>query len=432
MKGKSIMIEFEETQENSLASASIKVVGIGGAGGNTVNSIVSAGCNGIECVVANTDAQALSLSKAQHVIHIGVKSTKGLGTGANPDLGKRAAEEDLDKIMQVIGDADIVFLTAGMGGGTGSGALPVVAHALRELGILSIAIVTKPFIFEGKRREMVAQKAIENLRKAVDTLIIIPNQKLLDVVDAKVSMLDAFARINDILGKSVKGISEIITKPGHINVDFADVRTIMKDMGLAVMGTGIAKGENRAQEATLHAISSPLLENMSIQGARGVLLNITGGKSLGLHEISQAASIVYEQAHEDATIILGSVIDESLTDEVTVTIIATGFTQPASTQPAAKVIGSTLVIEKSETVQSKEKIDATAAQETKREVSHDVMEKHVAAFGYDAKLPQKNSESAIELKADEAEQATLDQSLVDMNDLDIPAYLRKDSTRVEK
>ncbi|MCX5922799.1 MAG: cell division protein FtsZ [Candidatus Dependentiae bacterium] len=322
------MIELLDVQPENMAVASIKVIGVGGAGGNTVNSIV--GANNIECIVANTDAQALSQSKSHHTVHIGVKSTRGLGTGANPELGKRAAEEDLDKILEAIGDADIVFLTAGMGGGTGSGALPVIAAALRERNVLSIAIVTKPFVFEGKRRAAVAAKAIEELRSKVDTLIVIPNQKLLETVDQKVSMIDAFSMINELLGKSVKGISDIITKPGHINVDFADVRTVMKDMGLAVMGTGVAIGQNRAQEAALQAISSPLLENMSIKGAHGVLLNITGGKNLGLHEISQAASVVYEQADENATIILGSVIDESMTDEVMVTIIATGFIPPKS------------------------------------------------------------------------------------------------------
>jgi cell division protein FtsZ len=422
------MIEIDETQESSHAMATIKVVGVGGAGGNTVNSIVNAGCQGIECIVANTDAQALSQSKAHHTIHIGVKSTKGLGTGANPELGKRAAEEDLDKVLDAIGEADIVFLTGGMGGGTGSGALPVVAHSLRERGILSIAIVTKPFVFEGKRRAMVAQNAIENLRKEVDTLIIIPNQKLLDVVEAKATMLDAFARINDILGKSVKGISDIITKPGHINVDFADVRTIMKDMGLAVMGTGIAKGEDRARQATLQAIASPLLENMSIQGAKGVLLNITGGKNLGLHEISEAASIIYEQAHEDANIILGSVIDDSLSDEVVVTIIATGFNLQTVHPIENKVIGSVLAVEKKENLQSKGALDAEKSiEETKRETPCDTVEKYVAPVSGESEVKQ----IALEAKTVQTEQIDLEQSLVDMNDLDVPAYMRKDN-RLEK
>ncbi len=318
------MIEFEPVMEITQV-VSIKVVGVGGAGGNTVNSMIDIGYEGIEFIVANTDAQALMLSRAPERIQIGIKSTKGLGTGANPDIGKRAAEEDLDKILEVIGDAEIVFLTAGMGGGTGSGALPVIAKALKEKGILTIAIITKPFLFEGKRRGNVALSAIEHVKQAVDTLIVIPNQRLLDVVDEHVSMIEAFGMINTVLSQSVRGISEIITKPGHINVDYADVRTIMKDCGIALMGTGKAAGTDRARVATMQAISSPLLENMSIEGARGVLFNITGGPNLSLHEINNAASIIYEQAHEDANIILGSVIDERLTDEVSVTIIATGF-----------------------------------------------------------------------------------------------------------
>lgn len=322
------MIDFDfshEQKKNPVAS--IKVVGIGGAGGNTVNSIIESGYQDIECIVVNSDIQALELSKATTKIQIGIKSTKGLGTGANPEIGKRAAEEDLDKVMEAIGNADIVFLAAGMGGGTGSGALPVIAKALKEKNILSITIVTKPFLFEGKRRARVAQEVIEQLKNLVDTLIVIPNQKLLEVADEHVSMIDAFAMINEVLSQSVRAISDIITLPGHINVDYADVRAVMKDRGLAVMGTGKSTGSDRARKAALQAISSPLLENMSIQGAHGVLLNITGGTNLSLHEVSQAASVVYEQAHEDANIILGSVIDQTLQDEVMVTIIATGFTQ---------------------------------------------------------------------------------------------------------
>ena len=328
------MIDFEQEslyRQNSMVS--IKVIGVGGAGGNAVNSIIESGCQGIGFVVANTDAQALEFSKAQHKIQIGVKSTKGLGAGANPEIGKRAAEEDLDKVMDAISGADIVFIVGGMGGGTGSGGLPVIARALREKGILSIAIVTRPFLFEGKRCAAIADAAIERLKQDVDTLIIISNQKLLEVVDHHVSMTDAFAMINDgVLSQSVCGLSDIITRPGHINVDYADIRTIMKDRGLAVMGTGKASGIGRAREAALKAISSPLLENMSVVGAHGVLLNITGGKNLGLHEISEAASVVYEQAHEDANIIIGSVIDENLSDEVIVTIIATDFERPAPVQ----------------------------------------------------------------------------------------------------
>jgi len=348
------MIEFEQeqkTQETPVVS--IKVVGVGGAGGNTVNSIIESGSNSIDFIALNTDAQALGISKAGKKIQLGLKSTKGMGTGANPDLGKRAAEEDLDKVMDALDGADIVFLAGGMGGGTGSGALPVIARALKEQGILSIAIVTKPFEFEGKKRARVAQDAVELLKKEVDTLLVIPNQKLLEVTDKHTSMIDAFALINNILSQSVKGISEIITYPGHINVDFADVRAIMKDMGMAVMGSSTASGEDRAAEAALEAISSPLLENMSIKGARGVLLNITGGRNLGLHEISEAASIIYDQAQEDANIILGSVIDEAMGDEVTVTIIATGFAERKVEDIAHEVkVQATVVASQGEEVSS--------------------------------------------------------------------------------
>lgn len=439
------MIEFKEEIQGQSA-ASIKVIGVGGAGGNTVNSIVGSGYNGIESIVANTDAQALGLSKASHTIHIGVKSTKGLGTGANPELGKRAAEEDLDKIMEAIGDADIVFLTAGMGGGTGSGALPVVAHALRERGILSIAVVTKPFIFEGKRRATVADKAIDALRKEVDTLIIIPNQKLLDVVDQNVSMIDAFAMINEILSKSVKGISDIITKPGHINVDFADVRTIMKDMGLAVLGTGCATGEGRATQAAMNAISSPLLENMSIKGARGILLNISGGKNLGLHEISQAASVMYDQVDEDATIILGSVIDEALTDQVTVTIIATGFKPQESVITAKiveqkdtvalelpKIIASILDQSEQSVNQLKGSCDAQASYEKDvHKVQDEIVEEHVVALAdvqAATQINQESTESIVSLSSnheDHEASVVKQETPIDMHDLDVPAFMRKD------
>lgn len=339
------MIEFDSTELARESTAKIKVIGVGGAGGNTVNSIIDAGCEGIECIVVNTDAQALENSKAQIKIRLGARTAKGMGAGANPEAGKRAAEETINEIMEHLEDADIVFVTGGMGGGTGSGGLPVIAHALKERGILTIAVVTKPFDFEGKKRAIIADQAIKQLKQEVDTLIVMPNQNLLNVVDAHTSMIDAFNLINAVLGQSVKSISEIITRPGHINVDFADVRTIMKDRGLAIMGTARASGQDRALEATLAAISSPLLESMNMKGSRSVLLNITGSKNLSLHEISQAASVIYDQADPDAQIILGSVIDDSLGDDVQVTIIATGFedTQRAQAQAAQeiKVTGAT-------------------------------------------------------------------------------------------
>ena len=330
------MIEFDMESIVTRPIACIKVLGVGGGGGNTVNSMINANFTDITFIAANTDAQALSFSQAQHKIQLGAKSTKGLGTGADPELGKKAAEEDLSKVMDYLEDADIVFLTGGMGGGTGSGGLPVIARALREKNILTIAVLTKPFLFEGKKRAQVAQNAIDLLKKEVDTLVVIPNQNLLDTVDHSVSMVEAFALINNILMQSVKGISDIIAKPGHINVDFADVKTIMKGMGLAIMGTGRATGKDRACQAALQAISSPLLENMDIKGARSLLINISGNESLSLFEIADAAQLVTEHADPQANIIVGSVIDNNLHDDVMITVIATGFDRAGDVKQATQ------------------------------------------------------------------------------------------------
>lgn len=329
------MIDFERDTDNRIAAARIKVLGIGGGGSNMVNSMIESGYEMIDYVVANTDAQALTLSKAPYKVQLGVKLTKGMGAGADPLIGKKAAEEDIDSVIRHIKGADVVFLTAGLGGGTGSGALPIIAQALKEKDILTIAVVTKPFIFEGKRRMKVAQDALEQIYEHVDTLIVIPNQKLIEEVDQRVSLVNAFSMINSIPNQFIKSIADIIAKPGHINVDFADIKTIMKQRGYAVIGTGRATGDERALKAARQAVTSRLLDNATIGGARGVLLNISGSSNLGLHELSAAASIVYEQAHEDASIILGSVIDESLGDEVTVTVIATGFSYPAHIQELA-------------------------------------------------------------------------------------------------
>lgn len=346
------MIEFaQEDKSKHISVAKIYVVGIGGAGGNTINCMKESDYQGVSFIAVNTDAQALTCSKADKVIQIGQKSTKGLGAGANPEIGRRAAEEDIDKVLEAVQGADIVFLTAGMGGGTGSGALPVVVKALKERGILTIVVVTKPFSFEGKRRARIAEEAIKAVREHADTILIVPNQKLLNVVDSAVSMIDGFAMINEILNQSVKSISDIITRAGHINVDFADVREIMRAQGLAIMGTGRAKGLDRARKAALEAISSPLLENMDIAGARGVLINITGSVSLGLHEISEAALVVYEKADEEANIILGSVIDESMGDELSVTVIATGFKEQQPVEFVKPIIQETISIQAQEVVQ---------------------------------------------------------------------------------
>jgi cell division protein FtsZ len=316
---------FEIVEQTSLNSARIKVIGIGGGGGNAVNTMINAGLPGVEFIAANTDAQALRVNLSPIKVQLGEKITKGLGAGANPQVGRKAAEEDIERIREYITGADMVFITAGMGGGTGTGGAPVVARLAKELGALTVGVVTKPFGFEGRKRRRQAEEGISALSAAVDTLITIPNDRLLSVAGQKTTMLDAFRKADDVLLNAVQGISDLITIPGLINVDFADVRTIMKEMGRALMGTGRAQGERRAIEAAQQAISSPLLEDVSITGATGILINITGGPDLTLFEVNEASTLIQEAAHEDANIIFGSVIDANLVDEVRITVIATGF-----------------------------------------------------------------------------------------------------------
>ena len=304
--------------------AQIKVIGCGGAGNNAVNRMIEAGLQGVEFVALNTDKQALLLSQAEHTIQIGEKITKGLGAGANPEIGQRSAEESKDEIYKVLEGADMVFITAGMGGGTGTGAAPIVASIAKELGILTVGVVTKPFTFEGRKRMTQAEKGVEELKSKVDTLVTIPNDRLLQVVEKKTSLGDAFKIADDVLLQGVQGISDLIAVPGLINLDFADVKTIMENTGLAHMGIGRSSGENRATEAAQEAIESPLLET-SIQGAKGVLLNITGGSQLGLFEVNEAAELVANAADPDVNLIFGAVIDESLQDDIKITVIATGF-----------------------------------------------------------------------------------------------------------
>lgn len=305
--------------------AKIKVIGVGGGGGNAVSSMVETNMiNGVEFIVLNTDAQVLLSSKAPTKLQIGEKLTKGLGTGGNPEVGKQAAEESIEKIKELFVDTDMVFVTAGMGGGTGSGAAPIVAQLAKESGALTVAIVTKPFAFEGARRTGVAEEAIDRLRDQVDTLITIPNQRLMDVIDRKMTLIEAFKVADSVLGHGVQGIAEIITTPGLINVDFADVRSIMKDAGTALLGIGVGVGENRAQMAARAAISSPLLD-LSIEGAKGVLFNVTGGTNLTMFEVDEAARIISNAADTDANIIFGSVVNEEVSDQIRITVIATGF-----------------------------------------------------------------------------------------------------------
>jgi cell division protein FtsZ len=316
-------------EEEGRTGARIKVVGVGGGGGNAVNRMVTAGLDGVEFIVANTDLQALKLNAAPHKIQIGAKLTKGLGAGADPNVGRQAALEDTDKLIEVLDGADMVFVTTGMGGGTGTGAAPVIASLASELGALTIAVVTKPFKFEGKKRQTQAEKGLEELRECVDTVITIPNERLLATIARTTSLTDAFTSADDVLRQAIQGISDLILVPGLINLDFADVKTIMSGMGLAIMGTGLADGDTRAIDAANFAISSPLLEDASVRGARGVIINVTGGTDLSLIEVSEASAIIQEAAHEDANIIFGAVVDPKMEGKVKITVIATGFDRAA-------------------------------------------------------------------------------------------------------
>lgn len=316
------MFELHESFE---PTAKIIVVGVGGGGGNAINTMITSGLDGVRFIAANTDIQALRGSEANATVQIGKELTRGLGAGANPDVGKKAAMEDKERIAALLEGADMVFVTAGMGGGTGTGAAPVIAEIAKSLGALTVGVVTKPFIFEGKVRQRQAERGIEEIKKHVDTLITIPNQRLLSIAGKNTTMLNAFQKADEVLLYAVKGISDLIQVHGIINLDFADVRTVMAQMGMALMGTGVARGEGAAKEAAMMAISSPLLEDISIHGAKGVLINITGSANLTLHDIHEASSLIQDEADEDANIIFGAVIDDNLEDEVRITVIATGF-----------------------------------------------------------------------------------------------------------
>jgi cell division protein FtsZ len=316
---------FELTEVCNENSAKIKVIGVGGGGGNAVNTMISYSLRGVDFMIANTDAQALGASISPIKLQIGSEITKGLGAGSNPEIGKKSALESRDQLRQYLEGSDMIFITAGLGGGTGTGAAPIIAEIARECNALTVAVVTKPFQFEGKKRNMQAEEGIALLRDTVDTLIVVPNQRLLSLGGRNLSLLEAFKKADDILYQAVKGISDLIIVPGLINLDFADVKNIMSNMGMALMGTGVADGENRAVEAAQRAISSPLLEDNTIQGAHGILLNITGGPNLSLYEVNEASSLIQAEAHEDANIIFGTVIDESMGDEIRITVIATGF-----------------------------------------------------------------------------------------------------------
>jgi cell division protein FtsZ len=398
------MFEIVEQQEN--LKARIKVIGIGGGGGNAVNTMIGSKFTGVDFMVANTDAQSLDASRAPVKIQLGETVTKGLGAGANPEIGRRAAQENEEIIQEYLAGSDMIFITAGMGGGTGTGGAPVVARLAREAGALTVGVVTKPFIFEGKKRMRQAEEGIEHLKQNVDTLIVIPNQRLLSIAAKTTTMLEAFHRADDVLLQAVRGISDLIITPGLINLDFADIRTVMAEMGLALMGAASAAGENRAIEAAQKAISSPLLEDISIQGARGVLINITGGPDLCLHEVNEAASMIQEEAHEDANIIFGSVIDETMTDEIRITVIATGFGEDREERKPVPVNVSSI---------------ASAPQKNKKVV-------HLGTIVDDLDTPtwQRKKQGS-----EETETLTLNKTTFDFgrdkedDEYDIPTFLRK-------
>lgn len=389
-----------ELVDNLPQNAVIKVVGVGGGGGNAVKHMINNHVEGVDFVCANTDAQALKNIEAHAVLQLGNNMTKGLGAGANPDVGRQAALEDRDRIAEVLRGADMVFITAGMGGGTGTGGAPVVAEVARELGILTVAVVTKPFPFEGRKRMAIAEEGIKHLQERVDSLITIPNEKLLAVLGKTTSLLDAFKAANDVLLGAVQGIADLIIRPGMINVDFADVRTVMSEMGMAMMGTGAARGDNRAREAAEAAIRSPLLEDVNLQGAKGILVNITAGMDLSLGEFTLVGDTIEEFASADATVVVGTVIDPEMKDELRVTVVATGL--GLVTKPSA----------------------ATKAPDPIRTQSHQVEAQKPAYAGAGIERPQgplRAKQSTISVAQ------ALDMRDKDMDYLDIPAFLRRQS-----
>jgi cell division protein FtsZ len=414
--------------------ARIKVFGVGGGGGNAVNTMIDCDLRGVEFYVANTDAQALAKNKAPMRLQFGAK---GLGAGANPEVGRLAAEEAADSIRDQLANADMVFITAGMGGGTGTGGAPVVGRLAREMGALTVGVVTKPFHFEGRKRMRQAEQGLEELQKAVDTLIVIPNQRLLAIAGRETSMLETFHQADDVLLQAVRGISDLVTVHGLINLDFADVRTIMCEMGMAIMGSGVASGENRAVEAAQKAISSPLLEDISIKGARGVLINITGSADLSLHEVNDAATLIQNEAHEDANIIFGAVIDEEMGDEIRITVIATGFGRGAEAVKAPEPIA----VEEVEaprvavgtsapangngyatrTAQSKLRFPTSAAERPVRRLGTIVEENGEPRF----KRFDESHQGDAQLKCDSETEGAYVIAEDEEGDYDTPAFLRK-------
>ena len=399
------MIEFDE---NKNLAAKVKIIGIGGGGNNALNTMISYQLSGVDFIAANTDAQALAANMASNKLQLGENLTKGLGAGANPEVGRKAALEDVEKIRESLRGADMVFITAGLGGGTGTGGGPVIAEVARELGALTVAIVTKPFHFEGKKRMKQAEEGLANLKMTADALITIPNQRLLSISGKSMTLLEAFKKADEVLFHAAKGISDIIVGHGIINLDFADVRTVMSETGMALMGTGIASGENRSTEAAQKAISSPLLEDITIEGARGLLINITGGENMTLSEINEATTLVQKEAHEDANVIWGMVVDKAMKEEIRVTVIATGFGK----KEEKKAAQFKKVAPISFGLREQNKLDIPRFSFGGKENNRDI-----PAFMRKVKSNERFDELKLELSSDF--------SVEDEDRFDIPTFLRK-------
>lgn len=413
------------------AIAKMKVIGVGGAGGNAVNRMVTAGLTGVDFISVNTDAMALDNNRAAARLQIGEKITKGLGAGANPEVGRLAMEEDREKIAAVLDGADMVFITAGMGGGTGTGGAPVVAEIAQEMGILTVAIVTRPFLFEGKVRDRNARKGMDDLRKSVDTIIVIPNQKLLSIVDRNTSLIDAFKTADDVLYQATKGISDLISVHGLVNLDFADVKTIMKGMGDALMGTGFAEGENRAVMAADCAIHSPLLDDVSIAGARGILINITGGEDMTLYDVSDATQTVYDAVGEDSetNIIFGAVTDPAMNGKIRVTVIATGFNDEAleiRREAAAPKLTVKLPGSGKKEPEKIEQMSISLGLPTKPEIHERIVEPVVT------EVPRMSSELEVESIAKRCEESMPASASSSNSSIEFPAFLKKENMRKER
>lgn len=421
--------EDKMEQDDLVLGAQIKVIGVGGGGCNAINAMVRAGLGGVEFISMNTDKQALVKSMAHTKVQLGLKLTKGLGAGANPAVGKSAAEESRDAIYEALFGADMVFITAGMGGGTGTGAAPVVAEIARELGVLTVAVVTKPFMFEAPKRTRVAEQGLAALKENVDTLIQIPNQRLLSIVDKKTTVLEAFSKADEVLLNAVQGISDLINISGHINLDFADVRTVMSNRGLALMGTGIATGENRAATAAHMAISSPLLEDVSIRGATGIIINITGPEDLNLHEINEAVSLVTEEADRDAEVIFGNVFNNKIGDAVKVTVIATGFRKTdaaknvaSEAQPTHQAAGMQYG---SAPAQKIEPMSAAMARDTALPNQQATLAEGSDIENFDSESDEKQEQLSFSLLQAKKIAQELGLKSTKDEDLEIPAFLRK-------